>query len=103
MLLVRDLTNGSCCWHAPTLSNPLSSLTLSTDDADDQILLELGKADDYEGEEKNRFIQGLRELLQGFRANKVKDFNTIAQGIVDFRARFLGDKSKILHLEGVTL
>ncbi|KAK0730042.1 hypothetical protein B0H67DRAFT_548076 [Lasiosphaeris hirsuta] len=70
---------------------------------DDQILLELGKADEYSGEQKSRFIQGLRELLQNFRVNKVKDFDTIARGIIEFRARFLGDSSKILHLEGVTL
>ncbi len=65
--------------------------------------MELGRSDDYIGEQKNRFIQGLRELLQGFRANKVKDFDTIARGIIGYRARFLGDKSKVLHLEGVTL
>lgn len=70
---------------------------------DDQILLELGKADEYSGEQKSRFIQDLRELLQNFRVNKVKDFDTIARGIIEFRARFLGDSSKILHLEGVTL
>jgi len=45
----------------------------------------------------------LRELLQEFRAKKVKDFDTISRGIIDYRARFLGDKSKVLHLEGVTL
>jgi hypothetical protein len=42
-------------------------------------------------------------LLQELRANKVKDFDAIARGIIDYRASFLGDKSKILPLEGVTL
>ncbi|KAK0628201.1 hypothetical protein B0T17DRAFT_588395 [Bombardia bombarda] len=71
---------------------------------DDQILLELGKADEYSGEQKARFIQGLREVLQQFRNNKVKDFDAIAQGIVEYRSRFSGDKSKVLpSLEGVTL
>jgi hypothetical protein len=65
--------------------------------------VELGRADDYTGEQKSRFIQGLRELLQNFRANKVRDFDTIANGIIEFRSRFLGDRSKILPLEGVTL
>lgn len=65
--------------------------------------MELGKSDDYSGEQKNRFIQGLRELLQEFRAKKVKDFDAIARGIIEYRFRFLGDKSKILNLEGVTL
>jgi hypothetical protein len=70
---------------------------------DDQILLELGKADDYTGEQKARFIQGLRELLQSFRTDKVKDFERIAHGIIEYRHKFLGDQSKILPLEGVTL
>ncbi|GAB1311604.1 Putative zinc-finger domain-containing protein [Madurella fahalii] len=70
---------------------------------DDQILLELGNPDDYSGEEKSRFIQGLRELLQRFKADKVKDFDTIARGIIDFRSEILKDKSKVLRLEGVTI
>ncbi|KAK3336059.1 hypothetical protein B0T19DRAFT_395857 [Cercophora scortea] len=70
---------------------------------DEQILLELGKADEYSGEQKARFIQGLRELLQGFRVKKVKDFETIANGIIEFRSRFLGDKSKVLRLDGVII
>lgn len=65
--------------------------------------MELGSADGFNGETKTLYIQGLREVLAGFRTNKVKDFDTIARGIVEYRARFLGDKSKILNLEGVTL
>ncbi|KAK1833218.1 protein red1 [Podospora conica] len=70
---------------------------------EDQILVELGRSDDFAGEQKNRFIQGLREVLQGFRANKVKDFDAIARGIIEYRSRFLGDKSRVLHLEGVSI
>ena len=70
---------------------------------DDQILLELGTADEYTGEERSRFIDGLRELLQGFRATKEKDFSTIAQAIVEYRARFLGNKFNVLNLDGVVL
>ncbi|KAK0655567.1 hypothetical protein B0T16DRAFT_14252 [Cercophora newfieldiana] len=70
---------------------------------DDQILVELGRSDDYIGDQKNRFIQGLRDLMQELKTKKVKDFDTIARGIINYRASFLGDPSKILHLEGVTL
>ncbi|KAJ4406068.1 hypothetical protein N0V85_004572 [Neurospora sp. IMI 360204] len=70
---------------------------------DDAILLELGKADEFEGEQKTRFIDGLRKLLHEFRAKKVRDFDAIARGIIEYRARFLGDRSKVLPLEGVTL
>jgi hypothetical protein len=65
--------------------------------------LELGNPDDYSGEQKSRFIQGLRELLQKFKADKVKDFDTIARGIIEFRSQLLGDKSKVLRLDGVKL
>ena len=65
--------------------------------------MELGNPDDYSGEQKSRFIQGLRELLQKFKADKVKDFDTIARGIIEFRSQLLGDKSKVLRLEGVKL
>jgi hypothetical protein len=65
--------------------------------------VELGKADDYVGEQKERFIQGLKDLLQDFRAKKIRDFDTIVNGIIEYRARFLGDKSKILPLKDVTL
>ncbi|KAL2145552.1 hypothetical protein VTI28DRAFT_6944 [Corynascus sepedonium] len=70
---------------------------------DDQILLELGNSEDLSVEQKSGFIQGLRDLLQKFKADKVRDFDTIARGIVEFRTRFLGDKSKVLRLEGVTI
>ena len=82
---------------------PLSKLTCGPYPPDDQILVELGSAEDYDGVQKSRFIQGLRELLQDFRVKKVKDFDTIASGIIGYRARFLEDRSKILHLDGVTL
>jgi hypothetical protein len=85
------------------LQHPPGKLTPGPLPPDDQILLELGNPDDYSGEQKSRFIQGLRELLQKFKADKVKDFNTIARGIIEFRAQLLGDPSKVLRLDGVTI
>jgi hypothetical protein len=85
------------------LQHPPGKLTPGPLPPDDQILLELGNPDDYSGEQKSRFIQGLRELLQKFKADKVKDFNTIARGIIEFRAQLLGDTSKVLRLDGVTI
>ncbi|UKZ55417.1 hypothetical protein TrVGV298_009240 [Trichoderma virens] len=63
---------------------------------DDQILLQLGAHGDFEEQKKHEYISGLRHLLTDFRNRKVKDFQTISQGIIDYRAQFLGDKSKIL-------
>ncbi|KAF7559490.1 hypothetical protein G7046_g4661 [Stylonectria norvegica] len=70
---------------------------------DDQILLQLGAYGNYEGEQKQQYITGLRELLTDFRNRKVKDFQTISQGIIEYRAQFHGDKTKILPLGSVTL
>ncbi|KAM0250043.1 hypothetical protein ACHAQJ_008774 [Trichoderma viride] len=70
---------------------------------DDQILLQLGAHDDFGEKEKQQYINGLRNLLTDFRNRKVKDFRTISQGIIDYRAQFLGDRSKILPLGGVTI
>lgn len=98
-LCPSELQGGTCQRGKACEFQHLSSIGVS----DEQILVELGRADDYTGEQKSRFIQGLRELLQNFRANKVRDFDTIANGIIEFRSRFLGDRSRILPLEGVTL
>jgi hypothetical protein len=70
---------------------------------DDQILLQLGGYGNFEGEQQQQYISGLRELLTGFRNRKVKDFQTIGDGIVEYRAKFQGDKTKILPLGNVAL
>ncbi|GAB0136221.1 hypothetical protein EsDP_00004532 [Epichloe bromicola] len=70
---------------------------------DDQILLQLGAAEHYDEEQRENYISGLKQLLTDYRTRKVKDFNTISQGIVDYRARFLGDRTKILPLGHVSL
>ncbi|KAL6902941.1 hypothetical protein GGI43DRAFT_400768 [Trichoderma evansii] len=70
---------------------------------DDQILLQLGAHEEFGEQEKQQYINGLRSLLTDFRNRKVKDFQTISQGIIDYRAQFLGDRSKILPLGGVTI
>jgi hypothetical protein len=71
--------------------------------ADDQILLQLGGNASYDGEQKQKYINGLRDLLYGFRTQKVKDFQTIAQGIIEYRAKFNGDPSRILPLGNVSI
>ncbi|EHK47446.1 hypothetical protein TRIATDRAFT_316518 [Trichoderma atroviride IMI 206040] len=70
---------------------------------DDQILLQLGAHEEFGEQEKQQYINGLRNLLTDFRTRKVKDFQTISQGIIDYRAQFLGDRTKILPLGGVAI
>lgn len=74
------------------------------DFSDDQILVELGRSDDYIGDQKSQFVDGLKDLLKTFRDNQERDFDKIANGIIDFRRSFLGDDSRVLsHLEGITV
>lgn len=68
---------------------------------DSEIILELGSSDEFSGEKKREFNNGLREVVASFQKTKVRDFRTIAGAILDFRRRFIGDPSKVLRLEGV--
>lgn len=70
---------------------------------DDQILLQLGGDSNCGGEQRQQYISGLRQLLTDYRVRKVKDFETISQGIIDYRSRFHGDMTKILPLGDVTI
>lgn len=57
----------------------------------------------FSGESKLRFIEGLKKVLNDLKANKVKDFDRITKAIVEYRAEFLGDKTKVLPLDGVII
>ncbi|KAF4984413.1 hypothetical protein FZEAL_375 [Fusarium zealandicum] len=70
---------------------------------DDQILLQLGAYGNYEEEQQQQYVTGLRQLLTEFRNRKVKDFQAISEGIIEYRAKFHGDKTKILPLGGVSI
>ncbi|KAJ4386500.1 hypothetical protein N0V93_009397 [Gnomoniopsis smithogilvyi] len=70
---------------------------------DSEIILELGSSDEFTGDQKRDFNNGLREVVASFQKSKVRDFRTIAQAILEFRRRFLGDPSKVLRLEGVNI
>ncbi|KAI8275864.1 Protein red1 [Colletotrichum sp. SAR11_240] len=69
---------------------------------DDQILLQLGGTK-LDGDERNQFNDGLRKLLQDMRAKNIRDFPSIARGIVEYHKSFNGDPSKILPLGNVSL
>ncbi|KAI1472350.1 uncharacterized protein F4812DRAFT_408584 [Daldinia caldariorum] len=66
---------------------------------DAEIITQLGSADMFTGETRNRFIEGLKKVLNELKANKVKDFDRITKAIVKHRQEFLEDKSKILPLD----
>lgn len=70
---------------------------------DDDILKFLGSQDAFTGEERVRFIDGLKDALGAIRERKIRDFDTIAQEILAYRRKFLDDDSKVLALEGTTI
>ncbi|OLN96355.1 Protein red1 [Colletotrichum chlorophyti] len=89
----RDCPNGADCIYQHFESMKLP---------DDQILLQLGGTT-LEGAERAQFNDGLRKLLQDMRSRNIKDFPSIAQGIIDYHNSFTGDSSKILPLGNVTI
>ncbi|CAI4211052.1 unnamed protein product [Parascedosporium putredinis] len=70
---------------------------------DSQILLQLGNSEKLEGKEQERYIDGLRALLSEFKAKQSKDFNVISKAIVDYRAQFYADQSRVLPLGNIKL
>jgi hypothetical protein len=70
---------------------------------DDAVLTTLGSPDEFHGPQREKFIEGLKQVLSGLRSRKIKDFDVIASEIVAHRSKFLGDPSKVLMLEGTTI
>lgn len=74
-------------------------LTQTSNVADDMILVQMGTIPKgLSPEQHDIFVVGLRKIIQEIRGRKVKDFKTVASEIAAYRARFLGDSSKILPL-----
>lgn len=66
---------------------------------DDGILSALGNPAEFTGDQRAQFCNGLKAVLTGLRARKIRDFDVIAQEVIAHRAEFLGDPSKILILD----
>ncbi|CAJ2504049.1 Uu.00g114430.m01.CDS01 [Anthostomella pinea] len=66
---------------------------------DAEIITQLGSADMFTGDTRTRFIEGLKQVLNELKRNKVKDFDRITKAIVKHRQGFLDDKTKLLHLD----
>ena len=71
--------------------------------ADDDILKALGSQNEFTGDQRGKFIDGLRETLGSLREKRVRRFENIAKEIIAHRRRFLGDDSKVLPLEGTII
>ncbi|KAG9258604.1 uncharacterized protein F5Z01DRAFT_643718 [Emericellopsis atlantica] len=70
---------------------------------DDQILVQLGDARHFEGQERRDYIKGLCAVLGDLKTRQIKDFDATAQSIIDFRAKFRKDPYRILPLGDVSI
>ena len=67
--------------------------------ADDRILVQLTSF--HEGgtsEEKEAYVNGLKQTIHEMRGRKVTDFHTVASEIAAYRTKFLGDSSRVLTI-----
>ncbi|KAK8104089.1 uncharacterized protein PG998_011122 [Apiospora kogelbergensis] len=73
--------------------------------SDSDIIAQLGSVDSYNGEQKGRFIDGLRKVLSELKSEpKRVNFENITSAILQYRKEFFGgDDSKVLPLEGVAI
>ncbi|RKF57564.1 hypothetical protein GcC1_188012 [Golovinomyces cichoracearum] len=93
-----EIAGGICNDSACDLQH-FKSITLP----DDGIMAALGCPDEFTGDRRDKFVAGLREVLLDLRLRKINDFDTIASEIIAHRAKFLGDDSKVLALEDITI
>lgn len=71
------------------------SLTLP----DNMILVQMGAIPEgLNQEDGDAYANGLRQIIQEIRGRKVRDFNVVASEITAYRAKFLGEKVKVLPL-----
>ncbi|KAL3422688.1 hypothetical protein PVAG01_06844 [Phlyctema vagabunda] len=72
--------------------------------SDNDILASLTSHTEFSGEQRGKFISGLKQVFADLREKNLdKDFETIASALVAHRAQFLGDSSKVLMLEGTSI
>lgn len=65
----------------------------------DKILIQLGsQREGQTPEEKERYTEGLKEVINESQRNGVNEFGAVAKAIVDYRRRFLADPSRVLAL-----
>lgn len=63
------------------------------------VLVQMGAIPEgLTSEEGDAYANGLRRIIQEIRGRKVRDFNAVATEITAYRAKFLGDKPKVLPL-----
>jgi hypothetical protein len=66
---------------------------------DDKILVQMGSVREGKTpEERESYIEGLKQIINEMRRDQVKDFNTVVTEIAAYRRRFLDDPTRILPL-----
>jgi len=87
-----------------SISFSLHKSSADSIDLDVTILGELGSLTQFVGGPRyDEFCKGLRSLIADLPKDKRKDFDVVAQALLEYRAKFLADASKVLPLEGVSV
>ncbi|KZF23059.1 hypothetical protein L228DRAFT_283117 [Xylona heveae TC161] len=67
--------------------------------SDDMILVQMGAAQEGQTqEERQHYVEGLKQVIHDMRGRNVNDFNIVASELAAYRSRFLNDKSRVLSL-----
>lgn len=98
-----SFNESKCVFIGSCVLPPLGKLTNAMFILDPAIIAELGSTDMFTGEQKDRFIDGLKKVLSDLKVNKLKDFDSITRALIQYRIEFIGDKSKVLPLEDVAI
>ncbi|CAL3970927.1 unnamed protein product [Diplocarpon coronariae] len=102
--LAGGICNDATCAEQHFRDIVLPGAWLTRELIDDAVLTALGSPEEFKGEQRERFCAGLRGVLMDLRVRKIRDFDIIASDIIAHRAKFLGDKSKVLAtLEGTSI
>lgn len=70
-----------------------------TNVSDNMVLVQLGTANPGRtDEERQRWTEGLKAVVQDLRKNNIKDSEVVAASIAAYRRQFLNDSSRVLTL-----
>jgi len=63
--------------------------------ADDKILVQLSSASDIKDKPtRDEFLQGLKQVIAGMRAQDVKEFESVAGALSTYRREFFAERAQ---------
>jgi hypothetical protein len=95
----RDMNISGAYRNHPILTLP-GTQTDRQSDPGEKLLVQLGTANPGKTpEERQKWNDGLRQVLKGLRTNNIKDPNGIAAEIAKYRRDYFNDETRVLNLD----